>query len=226
MKVLVLGYSDIARRRVLPALRALGAERIDVASQSRTTPAPADAASIRLFCDYDVALQQTDATVVYISTVNSAHACWARKALDKGFHVIVDKPAFLGLDETHSLLELAAKQGRCIAEATVYAYHPRIAAALRVFDEFGTRPTRIVASFSFPSLSSLNFRHKRALGGGALWDLGAYAVTPGRIFFDASPVEILGRHSGTGAEVETVFSTIAVYQEARTYVGIFGYGTG
>ncbi len=43
-------------------------------------------------------------------------------------------------------------------------------------------PTHITVDFSFPPLDPENFRYKKDLGGGALNDLGPYAVSAGRVF--------------------------------------------
>lgn len=226
MKVLLLGYSNIVRRRVLPALLSLGATSVDVASSSAAVVEGGNAVAVRLFRDYDEALRQTDAQVVYVSTVNSLHAYWTRKALQQGFHVVVDKPAFLSVEETRELIELADRNHLCLAEATVYSYHPQIASALAAFEQTGSAPTQLLAVFSFPPLDANNFRYRVDLGGGALWDLGPYAVTPGRLFFGDPPIELVGRRLSSRDRVDTGFGFMALYPAGRCCVGSFGYTTG
>ena len=121
---------------------------------------------------------------------------------------------------------MAQRQGRCLAESTVYGYHPQIAAAKQAFAEADSRPTQLTATFSFPPLPADNFRYKAACDGGALWDLGPYAVTPGRIFFGEEPQDIACRITGAGAEVETSFSVLMTYSGGRSMVGHFGFNTG
>src|ERR1035438_2318397 len=144
MKVLLIGYSSISKRRVIPALLSLGAESVDVASLSKSAWEWSSYLPLRMFRDYDQALDQTDAQAVYVSTVNSQHARWARKALQSGFHVIVDKPAFLSVAETQELIELAHRNQRCLAEATVYGCHPSISTARKAFEQAGTSPTHLI----------------------------------------------------------------------------------
>jgi predicted dehydrogenase len=225
MKMLLLGYSDIARRRVLPALRRVGVSAVDIASRSTRT-VPAEHLSGRLYADYDEALRNTEATIVYISTVNSMHKCWARKALEAGFHVLVDKPAFLTFQDTGELVELASRKGVCLAQAITFSYHPQIEAARRQFESGGSRPTHIVAAFSFPPLPPANFRYRADLGGGALWDLGPYAANVGRIFFRDGPTDIIARTTERQDELETSFSVLTMYSGGRTCLGSYGYTTG
>lgn len=225
MKVLQLGYSDIARRRVLPALWSAGVEAIEIASESASDIVWPNRARPRRFGQYAEAIAESDADVVYISTVNSLHAELAQTALEQGFHVIVDKPAFLSLKEASTAVSLARDKNLCLAEATVYAYHPKFDLARRAFDDAHDSPTRAVAVFSMPPRPQGNFRNVAALGGGALWDLGPYAVTPGRIFFHAPSESILSRSIALDEGVETAFDVIAAYAGGRSLAGSFGWTT-
>jgi NDP-hexose-3-ketoreductase len=227
VKLLLIGYSKIAQKRVLPALSEVGVTQVDVASQSRAGDVmlPQGAAG-RVFDDYETALAGSDADLVYVSTVNSTHAKWAERALERGYHVVIDKPACTRLEDAQRLLDLARRQNRCLAEATVYGYHPQIVAARQAFVEAGSQPTHLVATFSFPPLPVDNFRYKAAFDGGALWDLGPYAVTPGRLFFGEEPEEVACRVTGWGDEVETGFSVLMTYTGGGSLVGHFGFNTG
>ena len=49
----------------------------------------------RFFRDYDTALRESDADIVYLSLPNAMHEHWVMAALAAGKHVIVDKPAMI-----------------------------------------------------------------------------------------------------------------------------------
>ena len=221
MRVLLLGYSSIARRRVLPALAAIGIRQVDVASRSggESMVLP-EGLSGAVFHDYADALRHSDAEMVYISTINSLHAELATAALDGGRHVVIDKPAAVDLADVSRLVQLSREQGRLLAEATVYGYHPQIAAARGVFEDANSQPTKLVAAFSFPPLPPENFRQRAEMGGGALLDLGPYAVSVGRLFFGEPPQEIICRDSFSA------FSMLATFSGDRSLVGHFGMTTG
>lgn len=226
VKILILGYSSIVRRRVLPALVSLGISHVDVASRSHNVKLP-DGVAGAVFDDYHKALNASSAEVVYISTVNSTHAELAMSALECDRHVVIDKPAAIRLADVQRIVELASRKGLLAAEATVYGHHPQIAIAQRVFNEIGSRPTQLIASFSFPPLPPDNFRHRAELGGGALWDLGPYAVTPGRLFFADEPLEVVCRRfHRPGEPVESAFSLLIRYADDRSLVGHYGMTTG
>lgn len=219
MHVLILGNSAIATKRVIPALNAIPEiSGIDIASL-RTKGVT--------YGDYETALASSDAELVYVSLANSDHVKWSRRALESGRHVIVDKPAALDPETARALVELSSARGLCIAEATAYAMHPQIAQIAALFAEANSRPTRITATFSFPPLPAANFRYQRALGGGALYDLGPYAVSPGRIFFGAAPLDVRCRilSSGGPDKVPTAFSVTMDYPDGCSMVGTFGFDT-
>jgi predicted dehydrogenase len=178
-----------------------------------------------VFDDYDRALAEGSAELVYISTVNADHGKWVEAALKRGRHVIVDKPAFTSLEEAQRLVELAQRSGLCLAEAVVYTHHPQVAMARELFAQAEISPTRLTAVFSFPPLDAGNFRYKKGLGGGALNDLGPYAVSVGRFFFGEPPREILARIHGHSGEVESSFSLLATYPGGRCVAGHFGFDT-
>lgn len=229
MSVLCLGFSRIVQRRVLPALESLPqVNRIEIASRrgrpDNTLLTPKVG---RCFDDFATALATSDCDLVYVSTVNSEHAAWVEQALASGFHTVVDKPSFLTLEDAERLLRQAAESELCLAEATVYTAHPQIEQCRQIFARADSHPARIATLFSMPPLASDNFRYQRQLGGGALWDLGPYAVSLGRVFFDDPPdivqCVVLSR-AGTD-RVETAFSAQMMYPGGRSLVGHFGFDT-
>ena len=229
MRVLIVGYSKIVQNRVLAAfLKIPDIKSIDIVSQSSLKAMSTGKKYFRnIYNSYEHAIKASKADLVYISIVNNLHAVWTEKALKAGYHVIVDKPAFTSFEDATRLVDLSQKLNLCLAEACVYCNHPQIEFISNEILSLKTRPTCLMVNFSFPPFKSDNFRYKKELGGGALWDLGAYAVTPGRIFFNEEPVEIFcrigSRHSTTN--VDTSFSTLAYYPEGKSMLGHFGFTT-
>lgn len=226
MKLLVLGGSDIFFRRVLPVLPGLGVTAVDLASRSGRRPPAEPGLPVRFFDDPAAALARSPAEAVYVTTENSRHAALALAALESGRHVVVDKPAFADLETAENAAGVAARKGLVLAEATVWADHPRLEGLRRAFAEAGSAPTRLAAVFSFPPLAAGNFRHRPEYGGGALFDLGPYAASPGRILFGAEPDEVFCRILAQGPLVETAFSCLLLYPGGKSLTGVFGCDTG
>lgn len=226
MKLLVLGASNIFARRVLPNLPGLGVMGLDIVSRSGRRPDIPAGLPVSWHDDPVDALAASPAEAVYVTTENSRHAALALAALASGRHVVVDKPAFLELADAQRAVNLAVKKNLVLAEATVWADHPRPDAVLDAFAQAGSVPTRIAVVFSFPPLPVGNFRLRAACGGGALFDLGAYAVSPGRVFFGAEPDHVSCQILSREEEIETAFVCQMTYSGGKSFSGTFGFDTG
>ena len=72
----------------------------------------------RAYGDYDLLFDDDDVDVVYIGTPSATHAELARRALQAGKHVVVEKAFTTTAAEARALAALAAVQGRFLMEAT------------------------------------------------------------------------------------------------------------
>lgn len=224
LSCLILGYSSIAHRRVIPALAGLDEiARIDVASLSRK--APADwSKSGELFSSYESALAGSQAELVYVSLPNALHEHWIEAALASGRHVVVDKPATLSLAAAERALDLAAARNLLLAEATVFSCHPQFA-ALAQESTFGPL-THIVAQFMIPPLPKGNFRTVRDMGGGCLTDMGPYAAAIARLFGgELETLCCLPAPRYADSDIDMGFSLAARFRNGVRYVGHFSFET-
>lgn len=231
MHILLLGCSKLVKSRIIPFLADVTEiEKVDVAAHSSQTREELDTfkdVAENLFHGFELALNNSEADVVYISIVNSAHAYWAEQFLIKGFHVIVDKPAFTSFDDAKRLVGLAKAKNLCLVEANVYLRHPQIETLMNLLQNTKIKPTRLFVAFSFPPLNSQNFRYKRALGGGAIFDTAPYAVSIAQLIFGDQPQNIICKiNSFDEAEkLELSYSLMMTYSNGRSMVGHFGFDT-
>lgn len=223
MKILLLGMSSFATRRVIPAF----VSSPDISHISIASRRPIDAPKIGCKLDqcvqgYEKALSTVDCDAVYVSLPNSLHFEWVKRSLQAGKHVIVDKPAFVCLSEAEHALSMAQERGLCLAEATVWNYHPQAAAALRVFQDSGDSIAHVSAIFTSPPLPPGSFQYSAELGGGALLDRGPYAVSTARWAFGEDPEEVICRLQDAQFEgVELSFSLLFRFSGGRTLTGFF-----
>ena len=124
IKLLILGYSSFARRRLLPSIKKNKKIKYYICSKSQKI----NPKTRILFNDYNQALSLVSPDIVYISLINSLHFMYAKMSLKKGFNVIVDKPITTSLRETKELLKIAKRKNLLLAEATLFNCH-------RVFDK-------------------------------------------------------------------------------------------
>ena len=224
MHLLILGCSSIVTRRVLPAALACGRiHRISLAS--RTTADSPVPDRVTLYRDYDDAISASGADVAYVSGVNAAHAEWNARALTAGLHVMVDKPAVLDVASAESVVALARRVRRGIGEATVFVFHPQIAALRALVPPADLASTRATASFSIPPLPPSDFRYRHELGGGSLYDLGPYAAATSRLLFREPPATLACRVLSTRGTADTSFSMLLTYPGGGSLAGHYGFVT-
>jgi len=189
MDVLILGFSSLVQRRVLPSLSSLEAVgKIHLASRRQLPPtAMTGSRAGRVIAGYERALVELPPGLVYVSLPNVLHFDWCMRALDAGFHVVVDKPAFLSAREASQVTDLARRKGLCCAEATAWQYHPMIDLLREHQHREGRSPIAAAAWFASPPLAEGNFRLDPSMGGGVIYDRASYAISAGWVVFGQEP---------------------------------------
>lgn len=130
-----------------------------------------------LYNSYKSLIESSEIDAVYIPLPPALHFRWAKRALDCGKHVFVEKPSTTNLADTDALIKMASEKGLALHENYMFTFHNQ----LKVLDdvvksgEIGeVRLYRI--SFGFPRRAQNDFRYNKALGGGALLDAGGYTM--------------------------------------------------
>jgi predicted dehydrogenase len=189
VRIGVLGAAKIGPAAVLgPALDLEGVEVVAIASRDRErAQAQAEAHGVRrVLDDYEAVLADPEVDVVYNPLPVSLHHPWTIRALEAGKHVLCEKPFACNADEAAEMVEAAHRTGQHLVEAFHWRYHPLAPRLAEVVAEIG--PLRhLAAGFSVPIDPSDAVRHSRALGGGALMDLGCYPVQWVRFIAGAEP---------------------------------------
>ncbi len=223
-QILFLGYSSIVQRRVIPAiLNSKHIDQFEIASRRGIMSDWKDYAKYtRGYEGFESALQESNCPWVYISTINREHKFWAERALRSGKNVIVDKPSFLEASAAKELSSLAAKNNLSIVESTVYFCHTQFDQIKKLFSN---GILRISAQFSIPPLPLDNFRMQPKPGGGALYDMGPYAISVGSEMFGTRPVRILATANQNKKGIVTSFSCMMDFGKSRSMVGQFGFDT-
>jgi predicted dehydrogenase len=138
---------------------------------------------------YQALLADPDLDAVYISLPNGLHGRWTVLALEAGKHVLCEKPFTANAAEAQSVATVARRTGLVTMEAFHYRYHALTERMLQIIasGELGD-VRRIEAWFCIPLLSFKNIRWDLRLAGGALMDVGCYAIHLLRTLANAEPV--------------------------------------
>lgn len=199
----VLGVAGINAAMVPAIIACEGAELRGIASRdlARATDAAASAAQsalhagaaastpVRPFDGYDALLADPDIDAVYLPMPNAQHAPWAARAAAAGKHVLCEKPMAVTAAEAREMAAAADAAGVLLAEAFMYAHHPRYALVRQLIADGEIGDVRqIHTTFTFDASSELEHSgFQGAPGSGAIYDVGCYAVHVARMLIGAEP---------------------------------------
>lgn len=170
MHILIIGNSNIFKRKIYQALLSFKSFKIELASKRKVKD---NYNLFKIYRSYTEALKKTNAKIIYISLVNSKHFQWTKKALEANKHVIVDKPLTLSFKNSKKLIDLAKKKNLLIQEATVFYLHNQFRTLFKKINF--NKKIYINTFFHIPKLKKNNFRNNINLGGGCFNDMSTYA---------------------------------------------------
>lgn len=227
--IMFLGYSNLVKGRILPILSKAGFTEVAIAKydgQCWDEDYKKCGLPVTCYASYEEGLANFKGDFVYVSTVNSAHVCYAKKSLRKGFNTIIDKPATITYNEALELVEIARGGKLFVGESTVYLEHPQLATIKEIFAKNNDAPKMLTVHFTMPPFKPENFRYQKSLGGGAIMDTAPYAVSIARYFFRAEPEKVfctVNERRDNGLEIE--YSLLMKFAEGKSMVGHFGFNT-
>jgi predicted dehydrogenase len=186
----VLSTSKIGREHVIPAL--LSSPLVELrAIASRSLPAAqatARSAGIpQAYGSYEALLADPAIEAVYNPLPNHLHVPLTLQAAAAGKHVLCEKPFALSTAEAQSAKDAASRV--IIEEAFMVRHHPQWLRARELVraGRIGS-PRAVQVFFSYFNDDAANIRNQSGIGGGALYDIGCYAVLAGRYLFEAEPL--------------------------------------
>jgi len=187
----IMSVSGHYTLRIHHPLSHLGEARI-VAIASRGRDRAAEAATrfgiAKSHGSYAELVADPEVEAVYIPLPNNLHAEWAMAALDAGKHVLCEKPLAMDAAQAKAMTAKAKEKGLLLMEAFMYRFHPQWTRAREIVasGELG-RLRAMHCWFSYNNADAANIRNKPATGGGALYDIGCYAISCARFLASGSP---------------------------------------
>jgi len=218
LKILLLGYSNLAKKRIIKYF-IRKKYKFEVASISHLKKIKN--ASIQYSC-YDTALKKSQADIIYISLPNSFHYKWAYKALSLGYHVVVDKPLCGSVFELNKLIKLSIKNNKLLTEATFFNYHEQFSKTLKLIKN-SSKINKIYCNFTIPMPKKNSILQSTDLNGGALMDMGPYAASIARIFCDE---KIINKNFYLEKKKKNLITSfkISINYRSKVLIGTFKFG--
>jgi predicted dehydrogenase len=170
--------------------------------------------------DYEALLSDPTVDIVYIALHNSAHEEWVVRALRAGKHVVCEKPLGLDADEVARMVEIARRSGRLLVEACWNQWHPRFRELVRIVRDGELGEVRSVrASFFGLRPAAASYRNDPKLGGGALYDVGCYAIAAAlAVFGGRTPLEVTAEWETSHGGVDAVTRAVLRFDTGDAFV--------
>ncbi len=241
IRIGIICPSEIAARRFLPALRKAdsicfagvavadkkefkGATDVVIEAERAKGQAMIDNYGGRLFESYHALITSDEVDAVYLPLPPGLHYQWAKQALEAGKHILVEKPATTSLTDTADLIGLAREKKLAVHENYMFVFHKQIQEVNDIVagGEIGdVRLYRI--DFGFPMRAANDFRYKKALGGGALFDCGGYTLKYASLLLgDTSQIEYARLNTVEGFEVDMYGSCAISNNQGQVVQASFG----
>lgn len=209
----IIGLGRIARKfaddlRLLPqarlhAVAATDPERARTFAEAYQVP--------HHYGHYEAITRCPGLDVVYVATPHPGHAAAALLCLQAGIPVLCEKPFTMNLPEARRLAETAHTQGVFLMEAMWTRFIPAVAQALQWVEQGAIGHVHTVkADFGYKSAFDPASRiFNKALGGGALLDIGIYPAALALMLFGkpaASDIQAAATFTPSGVDESCAFT--------------------
>ena len=178
LKVGLIGYGFAGATFHAPVIEHCGRATLTAIATSQAERAQAHWPSAAIVPDVDALVARDDIDCVVIATPNDTHFALARRSLEAGKHVVVDKPVALNAEDARALADLARERGLVFAP-----FHNRRwdgdFMTVRALLESGRlgRVTHFESHFDrFRPTVAQRWREHAQRGGGLLFDLGPHLI--------------------------------------------------
>lgn len=219
----ILGAARV-NERLLPAiveasnsmLVAIASRRPGAAAETLNKYAPC-VQGVTVHESVEALLDNAQVQAVYLPMANHEHVEWALKAISKGKHVLIEKPMALTVGDIEAIEQSARQHGVVVMEGFMHRFHPQHARVKEIVDSGLIGEVRSVrASFSFMMRPARMYRlvNDPGNGGGAMWDIGPYAIHTLRWCFGIEPLSVVATAQYVESGADSVIS------------GVFDFGKG
>lgn len=151
-----------------------------------------------------------DIDIIYITTPHNTHMSFLEQALSNGKHVLCEKSITLNSEELERAMKLAEDNGTVLAEAMTI-YHMPLYRTLRERIFSGALGKVNLIQLNFGSYKVYDMKNRffnPELAGGAMLDIGVYALSLARLFMDSNPDQVKSfvRKAPTGVDESAVIA--------------------
>lgn len=145
-----------------------------------------------------------DVDIIYITSPHNTHYAFMKQALEHGKHLLVEKSITLNSAELDEMIALAKEKNLILAEAMTIWHMPLYKELWEIVKNGQLGKVQMI-TMNFGSFKEYDMNNRffnMNLAGGAMLDIGVYALSIVRSFMDEKPDQILSqwKPSPTGSD--------------------------
>lgn len=158
----------------------------------------------KVYDQIDEVFEDEAVDIIYITSPHNTHYEFMKKALEHGKHILVEKSITLNSRELDEMIALAAEKKLILAEAMTIWHMPIYKKLWEIVQSEQLGKVQIITmNFgSFKEYDMSNRFFNMDLAGGAMLDIGVYALSIVRSFMEEKPEDIVSqwKASPTGSD--------------------------
>ena len=171
----------------------------------------------KVYDDFHEMFTDKNVDVIYITTPHNTHIDFLRVALANGKHVLCEKSITLNSKELDEAMKIAKEHNAVLAEAMTIYHMPIYKELLKIYHSGELGPVRMI-QLNFGSYKEYDMKNRffnKSLAGGALLDIGVYAITLARCFMQSKPDQVLSQVKYAPTGVDEQASIIMMNKESE-----------
>lgn len=174
---------------------------------------------------YQNLVEDSSIECVYISLPTGMHYEWAKKCIESGKHVFLEKSFCQNYKETEDLIALSEEYGVVVFENFMFQENDQFKEVTKLLVNKVIGEIKFFRStFCFPIFNEAsNIRYNKSLGGGALLDAGAY-VLKGAKFILNTPIKVIHAIRFNSEKYDVDFHGYITIQTPTGIIGQLAFG--
>ncbi|KAL0483679.1 dihydrodiol dehydrogenase DHDH [Acrasis kona] len=140
--------------------------------------------------EFDKLLQEDVVDAFYIATPNFMHRQFAEPALKAGYHVLLEKPMEVSVEDCQAIINASEQSGAKLMIAYRLHFEPATLELQRKCREGDFGDLRFFSSIFSQPLDTDNHRAKYDYWAGPVPDMGTYPINAVRNVFNSEPIEV------------------------------------
>lgn len=166
--------------------------------------------------DYSSLARDDSVDIVFVSVINSQHYEVAKLMLEKGKHVLCEKPMGITYKQTKALVDLAREKKLFLLEGVWSRFFPAYDALEQHISSGGLGEVYHINIQFGVEINDIERNLMKDLGGGVVLDLGVHMIQLVQYLYKEAPIDLVSTGHLSSAGVDESMSCSLKYSNGRT----------